>query len=383
MVGRAPRWAIAYKFAAEQAPTRIEDILIQVGRTGALTPVAALEPVTVGGVVVGRATLHNQDFIVAKDIRIGDTVLVQRAGDVIPQVVEVLKERRPPGTEPYRFPDHCPVCGSLAVRPEGEAIRRCTGGLICTAQMTERLRHFVSREAFDIEGLGRRQVPQLLEAGLIRAPADIFRLATDQERLAKLAELPGWGPKKVENLRRSIEARKQITLDRFINALGIRYVGEINARLLARHYGSLEAWRTAMEAARAGDAEALAELDNIHGIGPAVARSILDFFAEAHNLEVLDDLMREVQVEAPPVVGTAGSPLAGKTIVFTGTLESMSRAEAKATAETLGAKVAGSVSRSTDFVVVGADAGSKAKRASELGITTLSEAEWQRLAGRA
>ena len=225
-------------------------------------------------------------------------------------------------------------------------------------------------------------MPQLLEAGLIRAPADIFRLATDQERLAKLAELPGWGPKKIENLRRSIEARKQITLDRFINALGIRYVGEINARLLARHYGSVGACRTAMEAARAGDAEALAELDNIHGIGPAVARSILDFFAQPHNLEVLDDLMREVQVEAPPVASTAGSPLAGKTIVFTGMLESMSRAEAKATAETLGAKVAGSVSRSTDFVVVGADAGSKAKRASELGITTLSEAEWQRLAGR-
>jgi DNA ligase (NAD+) len=378
--GRVPRWAIAYKFAAEQAETRVKSISIQVGRTGALTPVAGLEPVTVGGVVVARASLHNQDFIETKDIRVGDTVVVERAGDVIPQVVEVRLERRPEGTEPYLFPDHCPVCGSLAERPEGEAVRRCTGVLICPAQITERLRHFVGRDAFDIEGLGRRQVPQLLEAGLIRTPADLFRLAAERERLAKLAGLPGWGQKKTENLRLAIEARREILLDRLINALGIRFVGETNARLLARHYGDVESWRKGMEAATAGDEAALAELDNIGGIGPAVAGALCEFFREAHNREALADLLAQIEVEPMPK-GATDSPLAGKTIVFTGTLEHMTRAEAKATAETLGARVAGSVSGNTDFVVVGADAGSKAKRAQELGVTTLSEVEWQKLAG--
>jgi DNA ligase (NAD+) len=378
--GRAPRWAIAYKFAAEQAETRVKSISIQVGRTGALTPVAGLEPVTVGGVVVARASLHNQDFIETKDIRVGDTVVVERAGDVIPQVVEVRLERRPEGTEPYLFPDHCPVCGSLAERPEGEAVRRCTGVLICPAQITERLRHFVGRDAFDIEGLGRRQVPQLLEAGLIRTPADLFRLAAERERLAKLAGLPGWGQKKTENLRLAIEARREILLDRLINALGIRFVGETNARLLARHYGDVESWRKGMEAATAGDEAALAELDNIGGIGPAVAGALCEFFREAHNREALADLLAQIEVEPMPK-GATDSPLAGKTIVFTGTLEHMTRAEAKATAETLGARVAGSVSGNTDFVVVGTDAGSKAKRAQELGVTTLSEVEWQKLAG--
>ena len=382
-VGRAPRWAIAYKFAAEQAETVVRRIGIQVGRTGALTPVAGLEPVTVGGVVVTSATLHNQDYIETKDIRIGDTVVVQRAGDVIPQVVEVRLDRRPEGTEPYRFPDHCPVCNSLAVRPEGEAVRRCTGGLICPAQITERLRHFVGRDAFDIEGLGRKQVPQLLEAGLIHKPADVFRLVNDPERLARLAELPGWGEKKVENLKRAVEARRQIPLDRFINALGIRFVGETNARLLARHYQSLEAWRDGMRRAAAGDADALAELDNIDGVGPKVAEAICEFFAEAHNLAVLDELAAEVEVEelAPPA--GAASALAGKSVVFTGSLETMTRAEAKATAEALGAKVAGSVSARTDYVVVGADAGSKARKAAELGVNVLSEAEWQALIGGA
>ena len=382
-VGRAPRWAIAYKFAAEQAETVVREIGIQVGRTGALTPVARLEPVTVGGVVVTRATLHNEDYIGSKDIRVGDTVVVQRAGDVIPQVVEVRLDRRPEGTEPYRFPDHCPVCNSLAVRPEGEAVRRCTGGLICPAQITERLRHFVGRDAFDIEGLGRKQVPQLLEAGLIQKPADVFRLASDPERLARLAELPGWGEKKVENLKRAIEARRQVPLDRFINALGIRFVGETNARLLARHYQGLEVWRDAMRRAAAGDAEALAELDNIDGVGPKVAEAICEFFAEAHNLAVLDELAAEVEVQelAPPA--GAASALAGKTLVFTGSLESMTRAEAKATAEAMGAKVAGSVSARTDYVVAGADAGSKARKAAELGVTVLSEAEWQALIGGA
>jgi DNA ligase (NAD+) len=376
--GRAPRWAIAHKFAASQAETRLLGIGVQVGRTGALTPVAELEPVTVGGVVVARATLHNQDFIEAKDIRVGDAVVIQRAGDVIPQVVEVRTDRRPAGTEPYVFPEHCPVCGSLAVRPPGEAVRRCTGGLICAAQITERLRHLVGRDAFDIEGLGRKQVPQLLEAGLIAQPADIFKLSERQEDLAKL---PGWGSKKVENLLRAIEARRSISLERFINALGIRFVGEANARLLARHYASLAAWRQAMEKALEGDEEARAELDNIDGIGPKVVEAIVEFFAEPHNCQVLDDLARQVEVQDTAAPAAGASALAGKTVVFTGTLATMSRAEAKATAEALGAKVAGSVSAKTDYVVVGADAGSKAKRAAGLGVTTLSEDQWRKLAG--
>jgi DNA ligase (NAD+) len=378
--GRAPRWAIAHKFAAAQAETKVKTIGVQVGRTGALTPVAGLEPVTVGGVVVARATLHNQDFIEAKDIRVGDTVVIQRAGDVIPQVVEVRADQRPEGTEPYVFPDHCPVCGSLAIRPPGEAVRRCMGGLICAAQITERLRHFVGRDAFDIEGLGRKQVPQLLEAGLIAQPADIFRLS---ERLEELAKLPGWGSKKADNLRRAIEARRSIPLDRFINALGIRFVGETNARLLARHYAGLAIWREAMEKAQEGDAEARAELDNIDGIGPKVAEAIFEFFAETHNRDVLDDLARQVRVRDAAAPAGSTSALAGKTLVFTGTLATMSRAEAKATAEALGAKVAASVSAKTDYVVVGADAGSKAKRAAELGVTTLSEDQWRELAGSA
>ena len=378
--GRAPRWAIAHKFAAAQAETKVKKIGVQVGRTGALTPVAELEPVTVGGVVVARATLHNQDFIEAKDIREGDAVVIQRAGDVIPQVVEVRTDRRPAGAKPYVFPEKCPVCGSLAVRPPGEAVRRCTGGLICPAQITERLRHFVGRDAFDIEGLGRKQVPQLLEAGLIAQPADIFKLSQRQE---DLAELPGWGQKKAENLRRAIEARRSIPFERLINALGIRFVGEANARLLARHYAGLAAWREAMEKAAQGDEDARAELDNIDGIGPKVAEAIFEFFAEAHNRQVLDDLAAEIEVQDAAAPAAGASALAGKTVVFTGTLATMSRAEAKATAEALGAKVAGSVSAKTDFVVVGADAGSKARRAAELGVTTLSEDEWRELAGSA
>jgi DNA ligase (NAD+) len=381
-VGRAPRWAIAHKFAAQQAETVVKAISIQVGRTGALTPVAELEPITVGGVVVARATLHNQDYIEAKDIRVGDTVVIQRAGDVIPQVVEVVPGRRSDGAEPFVFPDHCPQCGSLAVRPEGEAIRRCTGGLICPAQLAERLRHFVARGAFDIEGLGKKQVPQLLAAGLVKSPVDLFRLARDDGRLEALAELEGWGAKKIGNLKEAIEARRTIPLERFIYALGIRFVGEVNARMLARHYGTFRGWRDAMIRLAGGDAEARADLDATDGVGPALIEQLAAFFAEPHNIEAVDELAAELVIEPAAAPKAAASPLSGKTIVFTGSLERMTRAEAKACAEAMGAKVAGSVSRSTDYVVAGAEAGSKLAKAREFGVEILSEGDWLTMAGR-
>ena len=380
-VGRAPRWAIAHKFPAQQATTVVNDIVVQVGRTGALTPVAVLAPITVGGVVVGRATLHNQDYIEEKDIRVGDQVIIQRAGDVIPQVVEVVLDHRPADAAPYVFPEHCPECGSLAVRPPGEAVRRCTGGLICPAQREARLEHVVGRDAFDIEGLGKKQVPQLIEAGLLKSPADIFRLAGDSVRLEALAGLEGWGQRKIEKLVAAIEARRSVPLDRFILALGIRFIGEANAKLLARHYASLDAWRRAMLAVAGGDDEARLELADIDGIGPRLVEAIAEFFQEPHNLEALDNLAGEVTVEAVAAPESGGSPLAGKTVVFTGSLDRMTRAEAKALAEQLGAKVAGSVSRKTDYVVLGADAGSKAKKAGELGVATLDEAAWLAMAG--
>ncbi len=380
-VGRAPRWAIAHKFPAQQAVTVVNDIVIQVGRTGALTPVAQLEPITVGGVVVGRATLHNQDYIEEKDIRVGDTVVVQRAGDVIPQVVEVVTDRRPKGAMPFDFPEICPECGSHAVRLPGEAVRRCTGGLICPAQVEARLEHAVGRDAFDIEGLGKKQVPQLIEAGLLKAPADIFRLAGDPAKAEALAGLEGWGKKKIENLVAAIEARRTIPLDRFILALGIRFIGEANAKLLARHYGTLETWRQAMLAVAGDDEDARSELADIDGIGPKLVDALAEFFREPHNIEALDDLASEVTVEAVASPAGGGSPFSGKTLVFTGSLEQMTRAEAKALAEQLGAKVAGSVSKKTDYVVLGADAGSKAKKAAELGVETLDEAKWLAMAG--
>jgi DNA ligase (NAD+) len=377
-VSRAPRWATAHKFPAEQARTVLRSIDIQVGRTGALTPVARLEPVTVVGVVVSRATLHNEDEIRRKDIRAGDMVVIQRAGDVIPQVVEVVAEARPDGAEPFVFPDHCPVCGSEAPRPEGEAVRRCSGGLICPAQAVERLKHLVSREAFDIEGLGAKAIESFFADGLIRGPADIFRLEErDRAGLTRLSKRDGWGPKSADNLFRAIRERRTIGLDRFIHALGIRQVGQATARLLAAHYGTLDALREAMAEAQDPQSEAYASLVNINDVGTAVARDILAFFHEAHNRQVLDDLAGLLDIrpfERPAVAGD--SPLAGKTVVFTGTLQTLSRAEAKARAQTMGAKVTGSVSAKTDYVVVGADAGSKAAKARELGVTTLTEAEF-------
>lgn len=373
---RAPRWALAHKFPAEQAITVLEAIDIQVGRTGALTPVARLKPVTVGGVVVSNATLHNEDEIIRKDIRIGDTVTIQRAGDVIPQVVSVDVSKRPVGSAPYQFPHVCPVCGSHAEREEGEAVRRCTGGLVCEAQALERLRHFVSRGALDIEGLGEKQVAAFWQDGLVRNPADIFILSQHAETISKRE---GWGEKSVEKLMAAIERSRHVALDRVIYALGIRHIGESTARLIARFYESATAWRAAMAAI--GEETVQQDLLSIDGIGMAVVEALQQFFSEAHNVEVLDTLLARLDVRDMEAVNHEGSAISGKTVVFTGTLARMSRAEAKVRAESLGAKVSGSVSAKTDYLVAGADAGSKAKKAKELGVETLSEDEWLALIG--
>ena len=387
-VSRHPRWAIAHKFPAEQAVTVINDIEIQVGRTGALTPVAKLEPVGVGGVVVQNATLHNEDEIARKDVRIGDTVAIQRAGDVIPQVLGVILDKRPKGAKPYKFPERCPVCGSHAVREvnprtgKEDAVRRCTGGLVCPAQAVERIRHFVSRDAFDIEGLGEKQVQAFFDAGLIMEPADIFTFAARDKRAAKkLADWEGYGETSVRNLFAAIEARRTITLNRLIYALGIRHVGATNARLLARHYGSVDDFCKGVAAAAKGtDTEAYQELTSIGGIGEVVADAIVEFFKERRNKEALDRLLKEITVEPMETV-TKDAPVAGKTVVFTGALEKMTREEAKAMAERSGAKAAGSVSAKTDYVVAGPGAGSKLAQARKLGVTVLTEDEWLKLVG--
>jgi DNA ligase (NAD+) len=387
-VSRSPRYAVAHKFPAEKATTILRNIEIQVGRTGALTPVAKLEPVTVGGVVVQNATLHNEDEIARKDVRIGDMVIVQRAGDVIPQILGVVEGKRPKGTKRFSFPTVCPDCGSHAVREvnpvtgKEDAVRRCTGGLICPAQRVERLKHFVSRKAFDIEGLGEKHIKAFYEDGLIQSPQDIFTLAgRDRQSTTRLEAREGWGETSAAKLFAAIEARRTVKLDRFIYALGIPHIGEITGRLLARAYGSVEAFRDAMLAS-SGDrnGEAYAELDNIEGIGPTVAKAIADFFAEPHNVEVVDELLREVRPEPLEAIDHA-SPISGKTVVFTGTLEKMTRPEAKARAERLGAKVAGSVSKKTDYVVAGPGAGSKLKNAERLGLKVLTEDEWLALIG--
>ncbi len=381
-ISRSPRWATARKFPAEQARTVLLDIDIQVGRTGALTPVAKLQPITVGGVVVSNATLHNEDEIARKDVRVGDTVIVQRAGDVIPQIVAVVLEQRPEGAKAYEFPHLCPACGSHAVREidpktgEAEVARRCTAGLICPAQATERLKHFASRNAFDIEGLGDKQIEAFYSDGIITRPRDIFTLeARDARSLKKLKDREGYGETSVKKLFAAIVARRYVALNRFIFGLGIRHVGETTAKQLARHFGSIQRLREVAVQASADGEVAKAELTGIDGIGPILAGSIVDFFGEAHNLEELDALMAYVTPEAMEAVA-AESPVSGKTVVFTGALERMSRDEAKAMAERLGAKVSGSVSKKTDLVVAGPGAGSKLADAKKHGVEVISEDEW-------
>ncbi|MDR4307644.1 NAD-dependent DNA ligase LigA [Chelatococcus sambhunathii] len=385
-VSRSPRWAIAHKFPAEQATTEVLDIDIQVGRTGALTPVAKLKPVTVGGVVVQNATLHNEDEIARKDVRIGDTVIVQRAGDVIPQIVAVVAEKRPAGAKPFEFPTVCPACGSHAVREEGEAVRRCTGGLICRAQAVERLRHFVSRGAMDIEGLGEKQIEAFYEWGEIREPADIFTLEKREGREGNLTALrnrEGWGETSVKNLYAAIEAARTQTVDRLLYGLGIRHVGEVNAKRLMRHFPTIEALRETARSATPPDPavrgdkgdEAWREIVDIEGIGSIVAKALVEFFKEPRNGPPLDALLAEVR-PAGMEKRASNSPVSGKTVVFTGSLERMTRDEAKAMAERLGAKTSGSVSKKTDIVVAGPGAGSKLDKARELGIEILSEDEW-------
>jgi DNA ligase (NAD+) len=386
-VSRSPRWATAHKFPAEKAFTFLRGIDIQVGRTGALTPVARLDPVTVGGVVVSNATLHNEDEIARKDIRIGDTVIVQRAGDVIPQILGPLLDKRPADAVAYVAPSQCPVCGSAAIREIDvktgtvDVVRRCTGGLICAAQAVERLKHFASRNAMDIEGLGDKQIEQFHRDGLIKTPADIFTLEErDRQSLTKLKNREGYGETSVKNLFAAIEARRQIPLNRFVFALGIRHVGETNARRLARHFGTFDALRQCARAAAEGS-EARADIDTIEGLGAVVAEAVADFFAEPHNEEQLDALLAYVTPQPMEEIAKA-SPVAGKTIVFTGSLERMTRDEAKAQAERLGAHVVGSVSKKTDLVVAGPGAGSKIAKARELGLEIIDEEGWLRLAGQ-
>ena len=370
-VARAPRWALAHKFPAEQAETTIRAIDIQVGRTGALTPVARLQPVSVGGVIVSNATLHNEDEIRRKNIRIGDKVVIQRAGDVIPQIVRVIAESRSGNETAFVFPNRCPICGNEATRPEGEAVRRCSGGLKCAAQLFEGLKHFVSRDAFDIEGLGARQIEQFITLGWITTPADIFALGSHRDAMA---ELDGYGAVSIAKLLAAIDSRRQIGMARFIYSLGIRQVGQATARLLALHYGQMDQMMLALNP-QADLIAVHAELVEIDQIGAAMADDIISFFGNADLYQIVQQLCSVITV-LPPERPTNDNPVSGKIMVFTGSLDKMSRAEAKSKAESLGAKVSGSVSAKTDFLVAGADAGSKARKAEELGITVLDEAAW-------
>ena len=384
--GREPRWAIAHKFPAEQATTVLEDIEIQVGRTGALTPVAKLRPVFVGGATVRNATLHNADELARKDVRIGDTVIVQRAGDVIPQVVGPVLSARPAGAVPYDFPTVCPCPLKTPIARETTGagvetvVRRCTGEFACPFQRIEHLKHFVSRRAFDIEGLGEKQLSAFFEEGVIREPADIFKLAKDEARLAALRERDGYGETSIRNLVAAIDARRKVDLNRFIFALGMRHVGDTTALTLARGYGSKDAFLAAMDEVAAGDEAAIAELDALDQVGTAVIEAASAFFREPHNRDMVARLAAELEVQDAEAA-LADTAVAGKTVVFTGALERMTRDEAKARAERLGAKVASSVSKKTDIVVAGPGAGSKLKTAAELGLQVLTEDEWLTLIG--
>lgn len=397
-VSRSPRWAIAHKFPAETATTVLEDIEIQVGRTGALSPVARLTPVTVGGVVVSNATLHNEDYIAgigsdgrpirdSRDLRIGDTVTIYRAGDVIPKVMDVDVGKRDGASQPFVFPSICPACGSPAEREVNaktgreDSVRRCTGGLICPAQAVEKMKHFVSRNAFDVDGFGEKQAESFYKDGMVMNPADLFTLRErDQKSLTPLKNREGWGETSAKNLFDAIDARREIEMPRFIYALGIRHVGEGNAKVLARSYSEIDRFIEAVHAADDREGEAWSELVNIDGIGETAAEALVAFFAQSENARVVDELLGAVTV-LPMEQAASDSPVAGKTIVFTGSLERMTRDEAKAMAERLGAKVAGSVSKKTDLVVAGPGAGSKLKKAADLGVETMDEGGWFDLVG--
>ncbi|HVI06347.1 MAG TPA: NAD-dependent DNA ligase LigA, partial [Sphingomicrobium sp.] len=371
-VARAPRWGLAHKFPAEKAETTLEAIDIQVGRTGKLTPVGRLKPVGVGGVIVANVTLHNRDEIDRLGLRIGDRVRIQRAGDVIPQVVENLTRDEP--RQPYVFPDHCPECQSEAVSEEGEVDVRCTGGLICPAQRFERLRHFVSRGALDIEGLGEKSIAEFIELGWLGSPADIYRL---HQHRGELLGREGWKEKSIDNLLSAIEAKREPEGPRFLFGLGIRHVGIVTARDLLKFFGTIDNLRRAASS-QGGEIE----LSSVQGVGPVVAEALVDFFHEMHNREALDDLLSQVSPR-PFASDAKQTEWSGKTIVFTGSLETMSRDEAKAQAERLGARAAGSVSARTDLVVAGPGAGSKLKKAEELNIRVIGEAEWAKIVAKA
>ena len=378
---RTPRWAVAHKFPAEKAITRLNNIRVQVGRTGALTPVADLEPVNVGGVIVSHATLHNEDEIKRKDVRIGDMVVVQRAGDVIPQIIEVLVDKRDNNAKEFQFPDICPECGAHAIREEDEAVRRCTGGLSCPAQAVERLKHFVSREAFNIEGLGDKVIDAFYQEGIIQTPYDIFTLEERNKPADLFSETPslnlenreGWGKKSVSNLFEAIRKARQVTLQKFIYSLGIRQVGTATAYLIAKHYHTFANFMNAMVGQ---DLELLVSID---GIGAAMAKDIVEFFKEEHNLEVIENLLKVIEIEDFEQIINTESELYGKTVVFTGTLTSLTRSEAKSKALAMGAKVSGSVSANTDYVIAGENAGSKLKKAQELGVKIISEDEFNQM----
>ena len=399
-VSHSPRWAIAHKFPAEKAVTLIENIDIQVGRTGSLTPVANLKPVNIGGVLVSRATLHNEDEIERKDIREGDTVTIQRAGDVIPQVVKVDTSKRPKDSKPFKFPDKCPICGSPAVRYDDDVVKRCTGGINCDAQVVEGLKHFVSRNAFDIEGLGKKQIDNFFQEGRIKSFVDIFKLEERDKKAEKSAgdlglfsvgktektltpirSLEGWGNKSADNLFEAINEKRNIELHRFIYGIGIRFVGEITAKLLANHYHSFENLKEKMiKASKDKESEEYKDFVNIDGIGGKITEGILDYFRNEKNMKMLDELVAELKIKDDKGI-TAKSPLSGKTVVFTGSLTKMTRQEAKAKAESLGIKVSSSISKKTDFLVAGAESGSKLRKAEELGVKVLSEDEWLEILG--